>query len=531
MVAQVDPATPTALIEQLASIVGKEYVLHQENERRFYGADFSDRPFQTPIAVVRPNSSDEVASVINAVRRAGYAIVGRGGGMSYTRAHQPERPSVIVDLGRMNRILEVNPHDRYVIVETGVTWAQLFEAVRPHEVWVPHLGTLSGLHATVGGGLSQQVTGLGQGYLTDYVLGLEVALADGSLLRTGSWAAHGNKPVLREFGPDLNGLFLVDSGAFGIKTQAALRLDPMPRGTAYGVFRFEDRLAMVDAMSEVGALGLASNVIGSDAAANRAMGSMPAPPPAVVQDMAKRVMNASTSRLHAMRQLASAARGKGLSYLKDLPNALVLIADSTDTPAAERVMVHLGKVVRGFGGTPQPIGVALGMRHSPFNPIQPLMFGPKGESTIPSNALVPLSQGRTLAERVDGIVKSKATELQAHGIEVGNNYLVTRHVIGIEPLITYPATLSEYRLNYTFPHMRDQLAAIRAPQAAFETALALRSEIISAARALGSAHLQIGRTYPLREALEGTRTWNLLNELKRLLDPDNTINPGVLGLD
>jgi hypothetical protein len=92
------------------------------------------------------------------------------------------------------------------------------------------------------------------------------------------------------------------------------------------------------------------------------------------------------------------------------------------------------------------------------------MFEPKGKSTMPSKALVPLSPGRALAERVDGIVRSRAVELERLGIAIGNNHLATHLVIGMEPLITSPATLSEYRLHHTFPGLREQLAAIRTRQ-------------------------------------------------------------------
>jgi FAD/FMN-containing dehydrogenase len=520
----------TTVAEALIAIVGARHVLADDAQRSHFGTDFSDQPTSMPSLVVSPTSTDDIARIVAVARTHRCAIVGRGGGMSYTRAHVPDRDGVIViDTGRMKRI-DVQAKDRYVIVDVGVTWAELFDAVRPTGMWVPHLGTLSGLHATVGGGLSQQVAGLGTGFLTDYVLGLEVILADGTVMRTGSWAAHGNKPVLREFGPDLNGLFLCDSGALGIKTRAALRLDPMPRGTAFGVYRFDDHLTMVDAMAEVGSLGLATNVIGSDHHANQAMASMPAPPKEMMVEMVKQTMKASTSKWRGARLLVNAGKGKGLSYLANLPNALMIICDSTDTAAAERVLKRVAAPVKKAGGTSQPVALALGMRMSPFNPIQPLMFGPNGESTIPSNAMVPMTDARKLATAVDRIVNERRAELDRLGIAVGNNYLVTRHVFGVEPLITYPATLSDYRLSWTFPDQRSALAAKRGSDEAAAAAFSLRASFIDAFRELGAAHIQIGRTYPLAGALEGTRTWQLLCELKHLLDPDHLINPGVLGI-
>jgi FAD/FMN-containing dehydrogenase len=522
--------TTERLHEELGRIVGPKHVQADDTNRFFFGADFSDAEFPLPAAIVAPGTAAEVAAIVAAARAGHYAVVGRGGGMSYTRSHVPDREGVVViDTGRFKRI-EVNAKDRYVVVGVGVTWAELLAAVRPTGFWVPHLGTLSGLHATVGGGLSQQVAGLGLGYLTDYVLGLEVVLGDATILRTGSWAAANTAPVMREFGPDLNGMFLVDSGAFGIKTEAALRLDPIPRGTSYGMFRFEQHLPMVDAMAAIGATGLGTNVIGSDHHANEALGSMPTPPKEVMAAMVKQVLSSGTSKTRAARHLARAARGKGVAFLKDVPNALLLTTDSTDSAAADRAMAELARIAKAHGGTPLPIGPALGMRHQPFNPITPLMFGPKGESTIPSNAMVPFSDARRLAEIVDRIVADRSAELAANGITVGNNYLVTRHVFGVEPLITYPAHPSDYRLAWVPDDMAGALR--KAPDApeARQAALSLRHAFIEAFREIGAVHIQIGRTYPLREAMAG-RTWELMTQLKALVDPDNIINPGVLGLE
>src|SRR5690606_9073548 len=119
-------------------------------------------------------------------KEAGVAVSTRGGAMSYTRGHVPVRPdTVIIDATGLDRILEVNTVDRYVTVEPGVTWAQLRAALRGTGFRTPYIGTLSGNFATVGGGLSQNATGMGRVTLADHVMGLEVVLGDGRILRTG----------------------------------------------------------------------------------------------------------------------------------------------------------------------------------------------------------------------------------------------------------------------------------------------------------------------------------------------------------
>jgi FAD/FMN-containing dehydrogenase len=158
------------------------------------------------------------------------------------------------------------------------------------------------------------------------------------------------------------------------------------------------------------------------------------------------------------------------------------------------------------------------------------MFGPRGEATIPSNAMVPFSRARELATAVDAAVAVKRDELDAAGVFLGNNYLVTRHVFGVEPLINYPSQAGAYRLAWVPDEMKAQFERGAADPAARDLALALRRDLLQRFRELGAVHIQIGRTYPFREALADTRTWSLLEELKQLVDPDGIINPGVLAL-
>ena len=134
------------------------------------------------MAVVKPQSAEQVAAVVKAASAAGIAVNTRGGGMSYTRGHVPVRPeTIIIDATGLNRIIEVNTVDRYVTLETGVTWAQSAgRACSTPAIAFPYLGTLSGNWATVGGGLSQNATGMGRMTLAEHVLGLEVVLGDGA---------------------------------------------------------------------------------------------------------------------------------------------------------------------------------------------------------------------------------------------------------------------------------------------------------------------------------------------------------------
>ena len=159
----------------------------------------------------------------------------------------PDRESsVIVDTSDLNRIVEINRDDMYVTVESGVTWEALHAALRETDVRTPFWGPFSGGRATIGGSISQNSIlwgSTGHDLSAASVIGLQVVLADGTLLTTGS-AAWGAKPFFRNYGPDLTGLFLGDSGALGIKTRITLRLIRRPAEVRMASFNFTERAAM-----------------------------------------------------------------------------------------------------------------------------------------------------------------------------------------------------------------------------------------------------------------------------------------------
>jgi len=156
--AAVDANHPNAT-RQLEALLGAERVRTDRRSLELYTLDFSGERLAVPEVVVEPANTDEVAAVARIARSAGMSLVPRGGGMSYTLAAVPREPrSIVVDLRRMNRLIELSVANRYVTVETGMTWADLRERLRGSGMRTPFLGTLSGLHATIGGGLAQGAT-------------------------------------------------------------------------------------------------------------------------------------------------------------------------------------------------------------------------------------------------------------------------------------------------------------------------------------------------------------------------------------
>jgi hypothetical protein len=120
--------------------------------------------------------------------------------------------------------------------------------------------------------------------------------------------------------------------------------------------------------------------------------------------------------------------------------------------------------------------------------------------------------------------------MRRHGIFEIRLYIVADQVFGIEPVLYWKDSPSALRREVASAARAMALAAIRPNQEATSAALDLRRRMVRLFRELRAAHHQIGKYYPFREALDGTPTWELLCELKALLDPQGRMNPGALGL-
>lgn len=254
-----DPHAP--LLQRLRECLHSGQLHVDESERAFYSADLFNRG-ERCAAAVTPCSTEETQALVSACVELGYAVVPRGGGLTYVGGYTPpgER-SVVFDMRGMNRILSINPEDMYIQVEAGVTWKRIHEALAPHGLRLPFLGTFSGAGATVGGGLSNGALFFGSaryGTAAELVMGIEAVTGTGERLLTGQMAVMKcNKPAYRTFGPDLSGLLIHDSGALAIKTAATLRVIHRPECNGFASFGFARHADAIAALSEIGRRDLA----------------------------------------------------------------------------------------------------------------------------------------------------------------------------------------------------------------------------------------------------------------------------------
>ena len=185
-----------------------------------------DKWFAThlPDVVVLARSTQSVAATLRFAHRHGLPVTPRGAGHGYVGGCVPVRGGIVLSLARMNRIKEINPADFVAVVQAGVNTGKLQTEVEKRGLFYPP-DPASRADNAIGGNIITNAGGprcLKYGVTRDYVLGLEVVLADGTVLRLGG-RTHKNKT-----GFELHRLFVGSEGLLGVVTEATLKLLPLP---------------------------------------------------------------------------------------------------------------------------------------------------------------------------------------------------------------------------------------------------------------------------------------------------------------
>lgn len=475
-----------------------------------------------PVGVFRPATVESLASGIGAATRQGIAIVPRGGGMSYTGGYLgPDKPFLLVDTSALTQIVEINETDMTLTVECGITWKELAAALRPKGLRVKSWGTLSGISATVGGGMSQNGVfwGASGGSLVDAALSFDVVLADGTLLTTGS-------AFFRPYGPDLTGLFAADCGAFGVKARATLRLVREGAAFAYGSFAFDTPEAVFGAMAAVGREGLAAECFGFDPF----LQSQRMKRDSLASDVKSlaNMMKAQGSVFKALKEGAKVALA-GRSFLDDVPFSLHIIAERRRQSEADADMAEIVKIVSGLGGKAIENTIPKILRANSFPPVNS-MVGPAGERWVPVHGFLPSSKLVEGWHAIQQLFADNAEEMAEHGVQTGALLaVVSPQASLIEPVFFWPEELNPLHRHAVEPAHLSKLKGFPANPASTALVARLRKDLIALFQRLGAIHVQVARTYPLKAAHQ-PEGWAALEALKAQLDPRGLMNPGVLGL-
>lgn len=210
-------------LEKLQAALGQqELLLDLESCKKYAG----DKWFaaQLPDAVALPDNSVSVSRILAFASEHQIPVTPRGAGFGYVGGCVPVSGGIVLSLEKMNRIKELNTGDFVAVVEPGVTTAQLQEAAEQQNLFYPP-DPASRADCSLGGNIATNAGGprcLKYGVTRDYVLGIEVVLVDGTIVKLGS-RTHKNKT-----GFDLGRLFVGSEGMLGVVTEATFKLLPLP---------------------------------------------------------------------------------------------------------------------------------------------------------------------------------------------------------------------------------------------------------------------------------------------------------------
>ncbi len=507
------------LAADLAAIVGEANIIEDLAERAIYSRDVFQWDAPLVEVVVRPRDTQQIAGVIKLAARHGLAVAPRGGGLSYTQGYVPEKPgTILLDLARLNEIEEINEQDLFITAGCAVSWRQIMDALRPRGLRTVMTGPISGIFSTIGGAASQNVPGA-----MESILGLEVVLGDGRIVRTGSSAIRrAQSPFYRHFGPDLTGLFLGDTGAYGVKTRLTLRIERIPDGVAFASFAFETLGVMTAAMTDVARTGVASKSFGMDPLKTQSATKVG------LREGAATVGEVARGRSSVVQGLKDAAAivTAGRHAYDDVQWSLHLTVDGVDQAAADRAMKVVSAACEEHGGRAIEPSIPIAMRAKPFS-IRGFL-GLQGERWVPVHGVFPLSRAQDVVARLDAFFAEHADVMSEHHISRSFLTAINGPFWLIEPMFYWFDEVDEFYARYLDRAKYSRFAGAEANPQARAVVARLRDSIRDLFFDLGAVSAQIGKYYDIEGALE-PETFELLTSIKDQVDPGRILNPGNLG--
>jgi len=251
------------IYQALVKIVGVEFVSRDPEERFIYARDPGTMEPREPDWVVMPNSTEEVRQIVLLANERRIPVVPMGGGLVLSGLTRPLKGGMVLDMKRMNRILEVNETSRSVLVEAGTSQGMLQAYLKKHHPGLKHSIPDAPPIATIAGNVlihgSGHLSAAG-GFHSDMLNGMEVVLPTGEIAKIGSCATSpywfSRAPL-----PDLAGLFIGWHGTTGIATKLAIKLYPDRPLADVGIFVSEDPELVPGIIHQLAGVAVAEDIL------------------------------------------------------------------------------------------------------------------------------------------------------------------------------------------------------------------------------------------------------------------------------
>ncbi len=517
------------LFGQLAQIVGPEYLLRDAESRVFFSTDVFRQADTLAIAVVQPGTVDELREAVRLIGGAGCYMVARGGGASYTDGYLAIRDRTFcIDTGRLKQII-VNEDDMYVTAEVGVTWEELYNELGKRGLRTPFWGPFSGQVATVGGSMSSYAVNYGSGLYgvsAESLTGMDIVLASGELLSTGSGGGMNSSRFFRFYGPDLTGLFAGDAGALGIKARVSMRLMKKPQGFAACSFGFPDGESALTAMMEVAKLGVVSQNFGLDPRQQKtALTRMESHNPL---DAARSVMASARNPLDGLLQLTKMALA-GRSFLKNAVYSAHFSAEGLTNAEANAKIAEVRAIASRYGAEVAN-SIPTFFNAEPFMPLTPIL-GPNGERWKPTHGIIPFSKLLKHHADFEAMVAEYRERMDEHGVQLTRMLMFfSTNAFIYEPTFLWKDARSCYHEKMYPQALIDAIPEHPDNPEGRALLKEIKGRIQEICIQNGACHMQVGKDYPYLKTRK-PETAGFVRQLKAVLDPSGIMNPGALGLD
>lgn len=234
------------ILEEIRQIVGPQNLFTGRVECIPYSRDLSVHE-GIPDAVVFAFTTEQISAIMKLANKEKVPVTVQGSGTATTGASLPVKGGILLDVHRMNKILEIDKQNFFARVEPGVICMDLNRKLAQDSLMFPP-NPGSEMIATIGGMMSTNSSGhkaVKYGTARDYVKALKVVLADGTIIKTGF------KTPKASFGYDLNHVFCSSEGTLGIITEITVKIQPKPEYNALALAVFEDLFSAGSAVSEI----------------------------------------------------------------------------------------------------------------------------------------------------------------------------------------------------------------------------------------------------------------------------------------